>query len=72
MIKKYEWRVLEDNGLLTKPQALGPYYDKVCFNEGNAGHHSEDEAVKHAKKIRKKYPFCDAALVLVSVHHFND
>ena len=72
MIKKYEWRVLGDDGLLTKPKALGPYYDKVCFNKEGVGHDSEDEAIKNAKEIREKYPFCDAALVLVTVHYFNN
>lgn len=72
MKKRYEWRELTDDGLMKKPESVGPYYDQENVNT-YGGYASEDEAVAAYEAFKASHEWgVPSELVLVCFHCTSD
>lgn len=66
---RYEWRELTKDGLLKRPEPVGPYYDQENVN-GYDGFDTEAAAVEHYETVAKLHPHeLPHELVLVKLYH---
>jgi hypothetical protein len=67
MDKKYVWRELTDDGILKKPEAFGPYYERdETLRFG--GWDTEEDAVAAYKKVYDCYKYqVNSEFVLVCI-----
>jgi hypothetical protein len=72
MKKRYEWRVLTDDGLLKKPALLGPYYEQFNVN-GYDGFESEDLAIAAYDRFKASHGYSvELEMVLVCFYSPED
>lgn len=68
MYKRFYWKELSEDGLLKEPKGCGPYYSLNNYN----GFDTEEEAVRHFKKIRKIYKYeAPYSLILIIEYREN-
>ena len=67
--KRFDWRVITEDGLLKEPRKTGPYYDEKSLNT-YSGFETEEEAVQALKDFvsENDYWYSGNELTLVAVY----